>query len=357
MGAIIFRPRINEISLLPVVSFRFFLAKFRLNNITPKRSSTMPVIAEAIKSYFIFKRAQRLSERTLEDYQGILDKFAQHVGEDREIDTITSQDVSQYLATLNVSKKRVKNVHISLSSLWTWAVQQGVCLEHIMRQIRPPKPERRTIIPLEQYEIERMLESTKYSFPYARPGKRECRKMLPKETTLRDRAILLFLLDTGVRASELCNLQLKHISPLGAEVHGKGAKDRIVPISATTLDAVNAYVSTRKRLKMSDYVFVSKNDKPLCPDVLRDIVLRIARRAGALRVHPHRFRHTFAINFLRNGGDAFSLQMILGHETMEMVRRYLAIAKSDIQKAHRKASPVTAWDLLAAESEPAESIL
>jgi integrase/recombinase XerD len=57
-------------------------------------------------------------------------------------------------------------------------------------------------------------------------------------------------------------------------------------------------------------------------------------------VHPHRFRHTFATHYLRNGGEPYSLQEILGHATMEMVKKYLQIAKSDLENFHRLASPV-----------------
>lgn len=68
-------------------------------------------------------------------------------------------------------------------------------------------------------------------------------------------------------------------------------------------------------------------------------------KAGVPDCHPHRFRHTFAINFLRNGGNVYELQMALGHTTLEMVRTYLALAETDLQRAHEEASPVTRWRL------------
>jgi len=127
-------------------------------------------------------------------------------------------------------------------------------------------------------------------------------------------------------------------------VHGKGAKDRIVPLSQQTRERLHAYTSLRKR-STKDYVFLTQNNDPLTRDSLREIITRVAKRAGVSHIHPHKFRHTFAINFLRNGGDIFSLQMILGHETLDMVKRYLAIAQLDIQSAHRKASPIIGWGL------------
>ena len=62
--------------------------------------------------------------------------------------------------------------------------------------------------------------------------------------------------------------------------------------------------------------------------------------AGVVGVHPHRFRHTFAVNFLRNGGSVFHLQQLLGHSSLTMVRKYVVLADADIQREHIKASPV-----------------
>lgn len=76
---------------------------------------------------------------------------------------------------------------------------------------------------------------------------------------------------------------------------------------------------------------------------LRKLLVRIGSRAGGRKVNVHRFRHTFAINYLRNGGDPWSLQMMLGNSTMEMVKTYLALAQADLVKNHKIASSVDNW--------------
>ena len=78
---------------------------------------------------------------------------------------------------------------------------------------------------------------------------------------------------------------------------------------------------------------------------LRLLITGLGEKAGVKKCHPHRFRHTFAITYLRFGGDVFTLQALLGHSTLDMVRHYAVSAEIDIQQAHRRASPADNWRL------------
>ena len=80
-------------------------------------------------------------------------------------------------------------------------------------------------------------------------------------------------------------------------------------------------------------------------NALRLIMARLGKKSGVKNCHPHRFRHTFAITYLRSGGDLFTLQSLLGHSTLDMVQHYARIAEIDVEQAHRRASPADNWRL------------
>ena len=92
-------------------------------------------------------------------------------------------------------------------------------------------------------------------------------------------------------------------------------------------------------------VFVRADAMAFDRHKLLKVFRRIGARAGVRGVNIHRFRHTFAVNYLRNGGDSLHLQRLLGHSTMNMVNTYLDLANADLQKNHRIASPVDHWRL------------
>jgi integrase/recombinase XerD len=170
-----------------------------------------------------------------------------------------------------------------------------------------------------------------------------------RKTAARDKAIILTLLDTGVRASELCRLQFGDcnlrtgelvISPFGSSIK---SRPRVVPLGASSRKALALYLIQRGNDK--DALFRTCNGDDMDRLGVLQVLVRLGKKAGVKDVHPHRFRHTFAIQFLRNGGDIFSLQKMLGHTTLDMVKHYLDLAQSDVEAAHKRASPADNWRL------------
>lgn len=302
-------------------------------------------LSAAIDSFMLDARARRLATGTIADYTNTLRKLQTFCG-DPELADITAATLRAFLATLDqpqapagiaprparpLSKKTTLNIHIGLSAFYSYAVRAGLAPVQLMRQIPRPKPERRALVPFTRDEIKALLGS-----------------IAQTRLVKRNRALLLLLLDCGVRASELCSLDLRDYDAKHARIRvlGKGDKERILPMAVTTSKALNSYVAAvRKHAAPADPLFVSRSGARLTRGGLLQWLYDLGARAGVPDCHPHRFRHTFAIQYLRNGGDVYSLQMMLGHETLEMCRRYLALASADLAAVHQHASPVSGWKL------------
>jgi len=306
----------------------------------------MITYSHCIDGYMLAIRARRLSERTIESYEVVLRRFGEYIGNDPPLADISPTMVRSFLASLQVSKKTMLNYHITLSSLWTWAVGEQVVEKNIIRSIESPKPEKREIMPYSEDEVRSMLNSLGKSRTYTRPGKAISDHSL--RTADRNRAMLLLMIDTGLRASELCNLKMKDFDQKQSRIFvmGKGSKERSLPFSPRTGQAIWKYFALLPAdRRLDDPAFVTVYGRPFDRKQLRKLVVSIGNRAGVKNAHPHRFRHTCAIQYLRNGGDPYTLQRLLGHSTLDQVRTYLQLAQVDLDTAHRRASPVDGWRL------------
>ncbi len=309
-------------------------------------------LAQAYEGYFIHAEARSLSLNTIKDYGNAFRRFLDFMG-DVPVAGIEKQDIERFMGSLDGLKKKTKlNYHTGLSALWTWMVNDDLVAVHVVRQVMRPKPEIKAIVPFSEQDIRLMLASLSRSRNYVRPGQVEpCSHRVPN--VARNRAIILVLLDTGIRVTELCKMKKidADLRNKRLNIFGKGAKGRMTPISGQTAKAIWRYLATRRdaidhELLNNDPLFASsKTGAHLGRNSVRMLLQRVGRRAGVEDVYPHRFRHTFAIMYLRNQGDPFTLQQILGHSDMTMVRRYLELAKEDIERAHRSASPVANWNV------------
>jgi integrase/recombinase XerD len=243
-----------------------------------------------------------------------------------------------WVRALPVSKKTLYNYHIGLSVFFKWCLSDDLISENPLDDIPRPKPEQRTIEPIPEDHVRKILKACE-RLTYSRNGK-TVTQYLPDR--FRNRAIILLLLDTGLRASELCTIKNDHLDldQRSVKVVGKLSKERILYFSPTTAQAIWKYKDGNGK-----YLFPGKGNTSMSRHSLRKMLYRSCERAGVPKYSPHDFRHTFAVNFLRNYPNIYALQQMLGHSTLDMVKRYLAISQSDVQAAQMKASPVEKWGL------------
>jgi len=186
-----------------------------------------------------------------------------------------------------------------------------------------------------------LLEDTPYpKAPRRLPeilSREEVSRLIAAAHRLTHRTMLMLLYSTGIRNAELRHLQVGDIDSRRMLIHiryGKGGRDRYVPLSATLLDTLRAYY---RWMRPTGFLFPGtvanwRTDKPLTPKVVWDACVVVARRAGlAHRVYPHLLRHCFATHLLESGADLRTIQLLLGHATLNHTVVYLHLSQRHLQ--------------------------
>ncbi len=312
--------------------------------------------SKAVEGYLINIASGNYAQGTVELYRQDLAKAADFLG-DPDLDAITVADLERFMLYLKTDYKPVRlhesdrplagatrdNYWKALRSFWRWAAEVFDTRNPALK-LQRPLFRSDEVQPFSEVEVKRMLAHVEVSRTFKRAGTREYH--LRRPAGLRDRAVLMTLLDTGIRIGELCRLEIRdidmgngtlHVRPYGS---GRKTKPRLVYLSKSSLHAIWLTLAKRETdNRPEDRLF------DVSPITIRKMMDSLSQRSGVAHIHPHRFRHTFAIEYLRNGGDIYTLQRLLGHASLKMVSRYLAIAQSDIGEAHRRASPVDRWRL------------
>ena len=292
-------------------------------------------LKEAVNLYQI-ERELELAERTRETYGYHARKFIGFVGEDEPVEKITPMQIRQYLAHVaeENSRRYASDNWIWLSSFYTWA-EQALNIPHVLKTGRVKRPSftKKQVQPYSDTEIKAMLKSVD-NIIYRRDTGTVYTASRPQ--AYMHRAILLTLLDSGLRASELCDLTIADWEGKRGKIfvqHGKGDKERTVFVGNTCRRAIAVYLANRGKYRDTDPLFANSRNKELDRNNLRRSISSIAKAAGVKSATIHRFRHSFAVNFLRNGGNAKQLQDILGHADLKMVATYVQLAETDIEAA------------------------
>lgn len=291
----------------------------------------MLTLNEAIQLYLIEQNLKGNTEKTIDNYEKKLRYFANYVGADRPISEIELLDIKKYQMYLSEKdrqfnfatdiKKKLTKTTIQtyirhLRVFINWLYSEAYIKENIGAKIKLPKAPKKTIEILSDEEIQLLYKSINDRTEFG----------------LRNKCIISLMLDSGLRRNEAITLDVQnvHFTQNIIKVTGKGQKDRIVPMGLYTKKLLFKYLNGYRPMPEypSDRLFISQNKAPITSDVIKMLFYRLKKKTGIKRLTPHLLRHTFATRYLMNGGDSFSLQMILGHTSLEMTRRYSHLASS-----------------------------
>lgn len=280
------------------------------------------------------------SPKTIANYQLYLERFIDFAG-DITVDKITSEVIRRYRLWLNRYKNETTNEELSLITQSYHLIALRGFLTYLSRRditslaadkIILPKTVRKQVTFLQYDEVVRMINQ------------------IPTDTEagLRDRAIVELLFSSGLRVSELVNLNRDHINLSRREfmVRGKGQKDRPVFISKSAAEHVSSYLDARTDSLPA--LFLSYSRRNAAPNLSGDyrrlsarsiqrMISQYARLAGITKhVSPHTMRHSFATDLLMNGADLRSVQSLLGHSNISTTQVYTHVTDQHLKDIHER---------------------
>ena len=304
---------------------------------------------DLIRRYEMSNRADGKSPRTISWYTDMLTLFSHYLKEklhQHDISAFTIDTVREYIIYLRYKPRfeghpytpqqdkpisaRTVQCHVrSLKAFSSWLYAEGYTAENKLTNLKLPKAPTSIIEPLAPEEIKGITSSINNN----------------SYTGTRNYTLFATLLDTGLRASEAAGITLSNLNLVDGyiKVMGKGSKERVVPIGKYMQMTLWTYIDKVRPEPFSpdcNNLFLTQGGKPITVNTVKLLFSRMAKRSGVKRLHAHLCRHTFAINYLMNGGDVFSLREILGHATLEMVTHYLHFTSSQITAQHHKYSPM-----------------
>ena len=318
------------------------------------RSGTVPgtSLRSLVEGFVLTKQTEGKSPRTVEFYRENLRRFLWYAEKQNwqdDVRMLTGWHIEflGYVANetkrwdlkgngsetsqVRASQATVHHYFVVIACLFRWIVAEGFLKENPTDRIKVAKPKSKVIQPYTDEELSKMLAVCDYDYEHN-----------AKFLGSRNKAVVLVLLDSGVRLSELVDMNVNGIDAKNGhmKVIGKGSKERVVRLGKIAQKALWRYLMHRPNTG-DDKLWLSEEGKTLRCVGVQSLIQRLKERAGIKESGSvHRFRHTFALNFLRVDKNVFNLQYLLGHSDLDMVRRYTAtLGMEDALKAHEKASP------------------
>jgi integrase/recombinase XerD len=304
-------------------------------------------IEEAITLYLDDCRVQNWKPSTVKAYERSLRCFLRwgQVHDATQLTDFTTETVKQYIAHVQQQPKWAENPHVptqnqrvsaitvrnyvrDLKAFASWLEREGYTEDNRLARVKKPRADEEPPDPFTQDELDRIFGSFDLTDAF----------------DLRNYVILHTLWDTGMRAGELVDLTLDDVDLRAGEIrvdHANWGKWRDIGFDKQSQKYLSRYVHTCRPVPTIEgdrHFFLSCDGYPLSVNAIDHICQRISKRVG-LRIHPHRFRHTFAVNMLRNGTDIRTLQKLMGHASLQILTRYLKLASDEAIETHRVNSP------------------
>jgi site-specific recombinase XerD len=276
-----------------------------------------------------------LSTSTVETYRSDLLAFATWaeragVAGPADVDRLMLRRYLAHLTTRRFARRTIARKASALRRYFAWCARTGRCVEDPARRLGAPTGASRLPRVLTVPEVTALLEETP-----ARIAED------PAAIRARDDAVLELLYGSGLRVSELCNLDRDalDLSQGLVTVWGKRAKQRVVPLSPPCVDAIEAWLAVRPDLVTEGSpvgaLFLNRRGHRLTP---RD-VRRILDHRSTAPVHPHALRHSFATHLLDNGADLRFVQELLGHASLQTTQIYTHVSKERLLQMHERTHP------------------
>ena len=285
-------------------------------------------VADTFADFMLSRKAKGLSEKTLITYNQHLSAIGKHLDVSIPIDELTKQDLEEMISSMRdaqLASNSIKSYTRTLKSFFSWCNEQGIT---------------RLNIPL--YKAEETVKETYSDAELAALLKKpDIRKATFAE--YRDWVIINFLLNCGSRAATVRAIQIRDVDLDGGMVfyrHTKNRKAQVIPLCSAMVAILREYLRHRGG-EAADYLFCTETGSQLTENGLRQSIARYNTRRGVQKTSIHLFRHTFARKYLIDcGGDAFTLQKLLGHSTLAMTKHYCAIFDADLTKNYDNFSPL-----------------
>ncbi len=289
----------------------------------PVEKANAHPLNEAVDAFLLSKRVGGCTDRTVGTYAWWLRRV---IAATREVTPLV---VWAFFAGLqDHSPSHQHQAYRTLKTFFRWCVETGALAENPLRGFTMRTPKTLPDVPTED-ELRAVLDT----YPDTLEG-------------IRNRALILALADSGLRASEALHLLVEDWRPpdRGLFVRaGKGRKDRVVFIGPTTTRALKAWLARHPSPSSESFLFVDRRGQPLKPRHLVQILHRLSHKAGLpphRRLHPHALRHFAATSWLRGGAGLDELRRLLGHESLATTLRYSNLVGADLQRAHKQASAI-----------------